>query len=86
MTEGANNKKTWTATERQARIEAIKNKIKECKKLSKEEVYKFALSEFGLSIRVIDEYLKELSLLGLIEILVNGDTEYKTIIEWRGGK
>lgn len=83
MTEGA-NKQTWTNTERQGRIEAVKNKIRKEKELSKEEVYRFALTEFGLSIRVIDEYLKELALLGFIEVLVNGDTEYKTVIKWRG--
>jgi len=77
-------KQTWTGVERLARIEAIKNEIKAKKKLPKEEVYRFALNSFGVSIRIIDEYLKELALLGLIEIVSNGDTDYKEVVVWRG--
>ena len=60
-------KQTWTAEQRQGRVDVLKAEIKHRKKLTKEELYRFALKELQVSMRVIDVYMKELELMGLIE-------------------
>lgn len=76
-------KQTWTGIERQTRVDAVKAEIKSRKRMSKDEVFKFCLKQFGVSTRVIKEYLDELALLDLIKSEMNGEEE---IIVWRGGE
>jgi len=60
-------KQTWTAEQRQGRVDVLKAEIKHRKKLTKEELYRFALNKFQVSMRVIDKYMRELELMGLID-------------------
>lgn len=78
----ANGKQTWTERERKDRIEKLKTELRNKKSMLKDELYRFALTEFGVSIRVIDEYLKELAFLKLIEIKITEDT-YQELIVWK---
>lgn len=77
---------TWSSNERKARIDAIRDEIQAKKKLTLQEVYRFALNAFGISTRIIDTYLKELKMLGLISIedtFATFDPE-KTQVTWKG--
>lgn len=92
-----NNKPTWTAEARQARLTIIKDEIRKKKKMTREELIKFALNSFELSLQVINNYIKELRLNGFIEIqsadlsdLSKWDEQYKLdpalkdVIIWKG--
>jgi hypothetical protein len=63
-----NNKGTWTTKDRKARIEAMKDYLKENKKVLRKDIYKFMLTNFYLSTRIIDEYIHNLEITGAIEI------------------
>jgi len=80
---GANGKQTWTERERKDRIEKLKTELKTKRSMLKADLYRFALTEFGVSIRVIDEYLRELTFLKMIEVKVTEDT-YQELIVWKG--
>jgi hypothetical protein len=60
-------KQTWTAEQRQSRIDALKEEIKRRKRMTKAEIYRFALNDFRVSMRVIDDYMKELELMRVVE-------------------
>jgi hypothetical protein len=69
MSEKVNEKakQTWTAEQRQSRIDALKDELRQRKKMTKAELYRFALNHLQVSKRVIDEYMKELEFMGLIK-------------------
>lgn len=60
---------TWTAKDRQDRINQLTEELKAKGKMKKPDVYRFALNNLGVSLRIIDSYLSELKLRGIIDII-----------------
>ena len=89
-----NNKGTWTAKDRQERVDAIRELVKKKKKVVRTDVYRFMLQRFGISIRAIDDYITALSYEGCIEIkdapvqfpLDPKKSLEKQTLVWRGGE
>jgi hypothetical protein len=60
---------------RQARIQILAETVKAKKALSLDEVYKFAINRWLISLRVINDYIRELTATGKykIETKMDGD-------------
>ncbi len=59
------------------RLKRFKKELQEKKKMTREEAYSFGLITLGVSIRIMDDYIKQLHLLGIIE------AEYGQPIIWK---
>lgn len=66
--EGNGNRGTWTANDRKERVDALKDFIRAAKSVSRKDVYRHMLVNFGVSRRTIDDYVKDLALAGFIKI------------------
>ena len=62
------DREPWTSKDRKTRIKLMIEKIKEKKQLTKIELYRYCLNEFGLSLRVLDDYFNILIIQGLIKV------------------
>jgi hypothetical protein len=66
--EGNGTRGTWTANDRKERVDALKQYIETNKKVLRKDVYRHMLVTFGVSRRTIDDYIKDLSIAGFIEV------------------
>jgi len=68
---------------RKLRIQILKNEIRKNKRMSMNDIYKFALNRWLLSIRIIDAYIKEITATGDFKIAVSAEGDY---VEYAGGE
>jgi hypothetical protein len=61
---------------RQARIQVLSEEIKKKKKMLLDEVYKFAINRWLISIRVTNDYIKELIATGNFKIEAQSEGDW----------
>lgn len=84
MNEERNFKETWTERERKAKVSLLADEIKAKKKMPLDDFYRFALTTLMVSKRVIDNYLNELKLSGLVKIEVDYTPLITEYVVWAG--
>jgi hypothetical protein len=71
-----------THDDRMKRLQRLRDEIKKNKKMLVSDVIKFAMDKWLLSLRIINEYIKELVASGDFRVTAERDGDY---IEYLGG-
>jgi hypothetical protein len=81
----AENEQEMTASYkgRKLRIQILKDEVRKNKRMPINDIYKFALNRWLLSMRIIDAYIREITATGDYKIVASSEGDY---IEYVGSE